>query len=46
LKLTNLETLSIEGNKLSSLPPEILKLTNLETLNISHNYLTTLPAEI
>ncbi|MDF5725987.1 MAG: COR domain-containing protein, partial [Rhizonema sp. PD37] len=44
--LTNLQTLDISRNQLSSLPAEIGSLTNLQTLDISFNQLSSLPAEI
>jgi len=44
--LTNLTTLELHNNQLSSLPPEIGKLTNLTTLSLSENQLSSLPSEI
>ena len=38
--------LSLNGNQLTALPPEIAQLTNLTTLNLSSNQLTTLPASL
>lgn len=45
-KLTLLETLDLQGNKLTVLPPEIRALTHLRALNVSDNDLTELPDEI
>jgi len=44
--LAQLETLELQGNKLTSLPPEIRALTQLRSLNISDNRLTNLPNEL
>ncbi|KAF1974754.1 hypothetical protein BU23DRAFT_553009 [Bimuria novae-zelandiae CBS 107.79] len=44
--LTLLETLELQGNKLTSLPPEIRALTRLRALNISNNNLSSLPSEV
>ncbi|MEA3324993.1 MAG: leucine-rich repeat domain-containing protein, partial [Euryarchaeota archaeon] len=38
--------LDLQGNYLTTLPPEIGKLTSLTTLNLSYNPLTALPPEI
>ncbi|MGB3642406.1 MAG: COR domain-containing protein, partial [Rivularia sp. (in: cyanobacteria)] len=45
-QLTNLQTLDLWDNKLSSLPAEIGQLTNLQFLYLSSNKLSSLPAEI
>ena len=42
---TEIETLDISQNKLTSLPKEIALLTKIETLDISQNKLTSLPAQ-
>ena len=39
--LTNLQTLSLYNNQLTTLPESIGNLTNLQTLSLSHNQLTT-----
>ncbi|MEH2307296.1 COR domain-containing protein, partial [Nostoc sp.] len=44
-KLTNLQTLYLYNNQLSSLPPEFGKLTNLQTLYLYNNQLSSLPPE-
>ncbi|MBE8988468.1 COR domain-containing protein, partial [Nostoc sp. LEGE 12450] len=46
VQLTNLQTLNLGSNQLSSLPPEIVQLTNLQTLNLGSNQLSSLPPEI
>ncbi len=43
---TGLTVLSLQGNHLTSLPPEIGLLTQLEQLNLYGNGLTTFPPEI
>jgi Leucine-rich repeat (LRR) protein len=45
-ELSELEELSLAGNKISFLPAEIGKLTLLERLQLSGNELTSLPEEI
>ena len=45
-KISNLTTLNLVFEGLTSLPPEISELKNLTTLNISHNQMTSLPPEI
>ncbi|MBG1240332.1 COR domain-containing protein, partial [Nostoc sp. NZL] len=45
-QLTNLQTLDLSSNQLSSLPPEFVQLTNLQTLYLSNNQLSSLPPEI
>jgi internalin A len=42
----NWTKLSLSGNELRVLPPEIGQLTNLQTLDLSHNQLSSLPGEI
>ncbi|KAL1610013.1 hypothetical protein SLS60_001678 [Paraconiothyrium brasiliense] len=44
--LTLLETLELQENRLTSLPPEIRALSHLRALNVSDNNLTSLPSEI
>ncbi|MEH1885247.1 COR domain-containing protein, partial [Nostoc sp.] len=44
-QLTNLQTLYLSFNQLSSLPPEFGQLTNLQTLYLSFNQLSSLPPE-
>ena len=45
--LTALETLSLDNNQLSTLPPEVFTgLTALETLSLHSNRLSTLPPEV
>ncbi|KAF2687348.1 L domain-like protein [Lentithecium fluviatile CBS 122367] len=44
--LVQLETLDLQGNKLTSLPPEVRALTHLRSLNISENKLAALPNEL
>lgn len=44
--LTNLQTLSVYDNKLTSLPEGIGNLKNLQTLHIYNNQITSLPASI
>ncbi|MEH2254427.1 COR domain-containing protein, partial [Nostoc sp.] len=44
-QLTNLQTLYLYKNKLSSLPPEFGQLTNLQTLYLYKNKLSSLPPE-
>ncbi|OBQ31054.1 MAG: hypothetical protein AN483_02530 [Aphanizomenon flos-aquae MDT14a] len=46
VQLTNLQSLDISDNQISSLPPEIVQLTNLQFLNISGNQISNLPREI
>ncbi len=45
-ELTSLEQISIWGNKISSVSPDIGKLENLTKLSLNNNQLTTLPPEI
>lgn len=45
-KLTNLHTISLAGNKLTSLPKSISGLVNLRDLGLQGNELTEVPAEI
>jgi internalin A len=45
-QLTNLRTLRLDGNRLTSLPPEMTRLTNLQELQLENNQLTALPPEI
>ena len=45
-QLTNLVTLSLANNQLTTLPPEIGNLINLAQLLVQNNQLTTLPPEI
>ncbi|MFS0514113.1 COR domain-containing protein, partial [Nostoc sp. UIC 10607] len=44
--LTNLQSLDLRRNQLSSLPPEIVQLTNLQSLDLNNNQLSSLPPEI
>ena len=44
--LTNLHTLYIDRNQLTSLPPEIGNLANLSTFYVYNNQLSSLPTEI
>jgi hypothetical protein len=44
-QLSNLYTLDLRGNQLTTLPAEIGQLSNLTTLDLSNNHLTALPAE-
>ncbi|MEH2169266.1 MAG: COR domain-containing protein, partial [Nostoc sp.] len=44
-QLTNLQTLYLTDNQLSSLPPEFGQLTNLQTLYLTDNQLSSLPPE-
>jgi Leucine-rich repeat (LRR) protein len=44
--LEKLEILELQGNKLTSLPPEVRALVHLRTLNISENQFSALPAEL
>ena len=44
--LTNLDTLTLRGEKITELPKEIFNLTNLTTLDLSWNQLTEIPKEI
>ncbi|KOR30146.1 hypothetical protein TI04_06910 [Achromatium sp. WMS2] len=46
VKFRNLTTLDLEGNQLSTLPPEIGQLHNLTELDLTNNQLRTLPPEI
>jgi len=46
VNLTNLTSLDLRCNKLTSLPQEIAKLTNLTRLILRFNQLTSLPQEI
>ncbi|MEH2308289.1 COR domain-containing protein, partial [Nostoc sp.] len=45
-QLTNLQSLNLKSNQLSSLPPEIVQLTNLQSLYLNNNQLSSLPPEI
>ncbi|MDY6896522.1 MAG: COR domain-containing protein, partial [Cyanobacteriota bacterium] len=45
-QLTNLQSLYLDNNQLSSLPAEIVQLTNLQFLHLSSNKLSSLSAEI
>ena len=45
-ELSNLQTLNLAYNNLTSLPPEVGKLLNLQVLSLSRNSLTELPAEL
>uniref|UniRef100_UPI0039C61B32 COR domain-containing protein n=2 Tax=unclassified Anabaena TaxID=2619674 RepID=UPI0039C61B32 len=45
-QLTNLRSLHLGSNQLSSLPPEIVQLTNLRSLHLGSNQLSSLPPEI
>ncbi|NDJ25475.1 GTPase, partial [Nostoc sp. B(2019)] len=45
-QLSNLTTLFLNNNQLSSLPPEISQLSNLTTLSLANNQLSSLPPEI
>ncbi|MEH2170527.1 MAG: COR domain-containing protein, partial [Nostoc sp.] len=44
-QLSNLTTLSLDNNQLSSLPPEFSQLSNLTTLSLDNNQLSSLPPE-
>jgi len=44
-KLTNLEILELQENKLQSLPSSLGQLSKLHILNISHNIIQTIPFE-
>ncbi len=44
--LTNLETLWLDGNKLSNIPSELFNLSQLKSLSIANNELTEIPPEI
>ncbi len=44
--LTNLESLYLRNNQLTSLPTEIGNLTHMNQIRIQHNELTSLPTEI
>src|SRR3990170_2628581 len=46
LELTNLQTLELYNNKLTTLPAEIGQLTNLQNIYLGNNKLTILPVEI
>ncbi|MFT4557387.1 MAG: Leucine-rich repeat (LRR) protein, partial [Planctomycetaceae bacterium] len=43
VQLTNLKTLSLSDNQMTTLPESLLQLWQLQTLNFSNNQLTTLP---
>ncbi|KAF2111825.1 hypothetical protein BDV96DRAFT_465338, partial [Lophiotrema nucula] len=45
-RLTQLEVLELQSNRLSSLPSEIRELVRLRTLNISDNSLSQVPSEL
>ncbi|MBG1262332.1 leucine-rich repeat domain-containing protein [Nostoc commune] len=45
-QLSNLTTLDLNNNQLSSLPPEISQLSSLTTLSLSNNPFTSPPHEI
>jgi Leucine-rich repeat (LRR) protein len=45
-RIPGLQKLDVSGNRLESLPTEILKLSMLEELRISDNQLASLPAEL
>ena len=44
--LTNLNTLNLNNNQLTSVPESITRLTNLNTLNLNNNQLTSIPESI
>lgn len=46
LRLTSLNYLDLEGNQITSLPPEIGQLKRLKFLYLSENQLTSIPPEI
>ncbi|XP_064633559.1 leucine-rich repeat serine/threonine-protein kinase 2-like isoform X2 [Lineus longissimus] len=41
--MPNITRLELGGNKIESLPSEVLKLKQLETLSLSHNYIKSIP---
>ena len=45
-QLTNPQKLSLSGNQLTELPPELGQLTDLQELGLIGNHLTGLPPEI